>query len=256
MPVWKVSDEETASELHARLGDHATIVVEDNSSIFNGQDAVILAPTVHPGVTMLITARRKSVAQSPTFVEPEATPVPDYVESSSVSEESPATEFLPAQESTWSETGSVADIPETVSIEPLAEAPIEPPQPQPAYEPIEEASPELVSSEVEDDFFGPTSWDRLEIEIPVEEPHSGNFTPAQQESSFELAQVAPVYHAPEPDETASFELPPVPEQTTPPPAAREKHYVATGFLGLDETVEDEEDLAREKRPWWKRLFLD
>src|SRR5512141_1324646 len=60
MPAWKVSDERTASELRSRIGENTSVEIDSRSVALDGSDAVILAPTVHKGVTMLITARRRN----------------------------------------------------------------------------------------------------------------------------------------------------------------------------------------------------
>ncbi len=45
----------------------------------------------------------------------------------------------------------------------------------------------------------------------------------------------------------------VPEEEPSTEPKEKRNYVATGFLGLDELVEEEPEVAR---PWWKRIFLD
>ena len=48
---------------------------------------------------------------------------------------------------------------------------------------------------------------------------------------------------------------PPPNVPHPPVAERSsKHYVATGFLGLE--GEMEEDVPEPPKPWWKKLFID
>jgi hypothetical protein len=118
------------------------------------------------------------------------------------------------------------------------------------------------SSVVEDDFFGPTTWERIEsaeLEALPEDPlvfESELSAAPRFEPTIEPPE-APRVQAPEPGSPINrpaTQLPAAPVESPRPPA--ERHYVATGFLGLDETVEDEEDIAREKRPWWKKMFLD
>ena len=41
---------------------------------------------------------------------------------------------------------------------------------------------------------------------------------------------------------------------TPVAERNSKHYVATGFLGLE--GEMEEDVPESPKPWWKKLFID
>jgi hypothetical protein len=234
MPAWKVFDEETASELESRLGGNSSVVVDANTVPLNGESAVILAPTSHRGVTMLITAHRRQVSSSPQ-------PVEDHLEQFAAEEPSPT-----------------------------AEPVVEPEQ-----------------------FFGPTTWERIEnSEVePFPFESTGTITqPEERHISEPAAMIEPVedfYRPPmsrttefrddqavQPVASVSEERPIVtrPEIVAPAPRSEkqlatspdmppksptaERHYIASGFLGLEESVEDDDDRARETRPWWKRMFID
>src|SRR5436190_957082 len=92
MPAWKVFDKETASQLESRLGGNSNVVVDAHSVPLNGESAVILAPTSHKGVTMLITAHRRQVSSSPQ-------PIEEHLEHFAAEEPSPTAEPVPQLES-------------------------------------------------------------------------------------------------------------------------------------------------------------
>jgi hypothetical protein len=210
MPIWKVYDEETASELKSRISGNPEVLVEERPAVLDARDAVILTPTAHKGVTMLITVRRK----------PET-----------ISEQLPAFETAP-------------------SVEPIEE-------PAPAQWVDETPS----MSATEEEFFGPTTWERVEQQDPADFAFESREVAEQISEEYVEPEMAPE-EAVEPDYAPPISytevVEPEPIQQIAPPVkeTRERHYVATGFLGLDETVEDDEDLARAKRPWWKKLFVD
>lgn len=115
-----------------------------------------------------------------------------------------------------------------------------------------EIETEETESYPEETYFGPTSWDRAEqIEsLPVFENSLApveSVPPLEAESVLQVPTEPPITHEPAPT------LDPMPVL---PPKSRDRHYVATGFLGLEDSTEDDEDLARDKRPWWKKIFSD
>jgi hypothetical protein len=210
MPAWKVYDEETAAELKSRLPENSAVSVETRAALLDGENTVILVPTAHKGVTMLITARRKpaSTLEQRPIIHDE---LPSLAESSSQS---------------------------TTAVSPDADV---------------------------EDFFGPTTWERIEhseLEAVPFEPIETVTQDKEPETVFENS--SPRVETPAPVSTPVYEpeqLEPEPivevsAQPVPPKNVRERHYIATGFLGLEESVEDDEDIAREKRPWWKKLFID
>lgn len=208
MTAWKVFDEETASELRSRVSADPEILREGGACGLDGGDAVILAPTAHKGVTMLITARRKMATAT---------------------ERLPAFEALPA-------------------IQPRGET-------APVAVPEEAAS----RGETGEEFFGPTTWERLEHSDLAD--HAYESTEAIEQVGKEYREISRIETAGPTDHPSHYAevAQPEPIQQIAPPLPTEthrRHYVATGFLGLDETLEDDEDLVREKRPWWKKLFLD
>jgi hypothetical protein len=237
MPAWKVFDEETASELRSRVSGDPEVIVNQGRAALDGGDAVILAPTKHRGVTMLITARRKSAG----VIEPTAEIPVEQAET-----------FSPVYEPLFEEAVPAEHFESTPPAEKSADETQE-------FTPL---TGPVVQDESEEEFFGPTSWERMEdSSLPEQEAKFpaatdsadeevvGNFEPT---ASLEIAPDAQVAAPPYGEDFA------IREEAAPPvqKVASERHYVATGFLGLDETVEDEEDLAREKRPWWKKIFLD
>jgi len=228
MPTWRTLDDETAAELRKHFAeDH--LVTTTASRTFESGSAVVLAPTSHNGEVMLITARRRS------------TPVFDQV----------------------------------------PELPLE------ASEPFVTTIPETLIEEPAETYFGPTTWERIEEQQTSFEEESPE-TSAEQQTPIAADRVYPTEPAlprweelpppqrsiepsyldyrPEPeafqsvaeDNQAAEPQPPLastPETSATPPQ-RERHYIASGFLGLEESVEDDDDIAREKRPWWKKIFSD
>ncbi len=263
MPAWKVSDEQTASELLTRMGQDTSIYIDSSSSALDGSDAVILAPTAYKGVTMLIAARRRSstsasastavLGQSSYYIQEETIapqPVDVAVPEETASFEVPA--FVEEHSSDSDLIPSVAaDTSTSTDYEPTKSS-----VPPDSTYTVEEEAPE-------EEFFGPTSWERVESAEAQLEPAPASEIPVRDEldsTSHATPDLTGVPSLPESFTNASYANPnPVtkaPPAATQTPAAPERRYVATGFLGLDETVEDEEDLAREKRPWWKKLFID
>jgi hypothetical protein len=236
MPAWKVFDEETASELRSRVSGQPEVITSEQRAVLDGGDAVVLAPTAHKGVVMLVTARRKSAS---VFDRQAEVSVED-------------TDTLPsAPEPSFEQPAQLA----LERIE--AFAPVKETAPPPP-----EVVPTPVSEETEDEFFGPTTWERIEtseIEPGLPDPPDTVVPTVGEDETPELEQrsVSPV----QVDEALSLKERATPEpveETTSPARTKTpgRHSVATGFLGLDETTEDDEDLAREKRPWWKKLFID
>jgi hypothetical protein len=97
--------------------------------------------------------------------------------------------------------------------------------------------------------FGPTTWERVgEVETPTEFAELQHETRSIDPEVWDLPSQA----APQP--------PPVdvtPQENQAPNSDwAEERFVATGFLGLEDYVEDEEEILKAKRPWWKRIFSD
>jgi hypothetical protein len=221
-PAWKTFDEQTAAALKDRI-DEASVSVESiTQPLFSDGDSVVIAPTLQKGAALVITARRK---MAPITVEEPA-------QFSPLIEEIASPEILPAP-----------DVEEIAASE----------APEPVVTPEEtaiEATATGTSSPESEFTFGPTTWERVdEVEAPAE------FTPIEREihstdpEIWDLPSQAPP--SPPIEEVAS-------ERTVAPKNAEweEERYVATGFLGLDDYVEDEEEIRRAKRPWWKRIFTD
>lgn len=130
--------------------------------------------------------------------------------------------------------------------------------------------PQAVAKEDSEFQIAPETWDAPAFDLASEAPPAESESPFSQTDSSELkATVEPeivercaeeplieVPKIPEFEETAPAESAPGPQIEEAPEAEREDHYVATGFLGLVDRVEDEEEAEREKRPWWKRIFSD
>lgn len=228
MATWQTMDEETADELRKQFAEDQ-VVSTASSRIFESGNAVILAPTSHAGEVMLITTRRR--------------PAP--------------------------------------VLDPVPEKQFE------ANEPFIATIPDTQVEEPSEDYFGPTTWERIEEQEPAsfEEESSETYadqTPVAPDRIYpaeptlprweELApparDVAPSYleYRPEPgayepvaeQKQIDESQPPVASIPATPatPPQHERHYIASGFLGLEESVEDDEDIAREKRPWWKKIFSD
>ncbi len=112
---------------------------------------------------------------------------------------------------------------------------------------------ETEASEPEETYFGPTNWDRTQ-EIDTLPVFDNPSVPAEASEPIlrneETLQVSP------PASVPSDPVPTLEAVPALPPKVHERQYVATGFLGLEDSAEDDEDLARDKRPWWKRIFTD
>jgi len=264
MPAWKVSDEQTASELLSRIGQDTSVYIDSSSPALDGSDAVILAPTAYKGVTMLITARRRNststyepaaVLDSPPTI-PEETLAPEPIDTrlpdETASAEAPnIVEDRPSE----LEPTSTTDAFFTGSPAPLYDEPT-------LSSETDTDSASAMEETTEEDFFGPTTWERIEnaeIELPpLVSPETSRAEREQEVAPApDLTGIPslpePVTNVPYVNSKATEELPSAPPAPKPAP---ERQYIATGFLGLDETVEDDEDRAREKRPWWKKLFID
>ena len=227
MATWQTMDQETADELRRQFSEDQ-VVPSASSRVFESGNAVILAPTSHAGEVLLITARRQ--------------PVPQF--------------------------------------ESVSELPLE------ANEPFVATIPDTQVEEPAEAYFGPTTWERIEEQEPPAFEERPLDTYADQQAPIASDRVypaepalpqweeppspprtpAPSYldYRPEPETFEPLaENKRIPQQPVAPiaetpatPPQRERHYIASGFLGLEESVEDDEDIAREKRPWWKKIFTD
>ena len=262
MPAWKVSDEQTASELLSRMGQDTSVYIDSSSRALDGSDAVILAPTAYKGVTMLITARRRSstsASASPAVLEQPS----HYVQEETITPE-PTDVAVPEETASFEvpafveEHFSDSDLIPSVAADTSTSTDYEQPESSFALE----STYTIERQEPEEEFFGPTTWERVESAEAELEPASPSELPTRDEldsTSYAAPDLTGVPSLPEPVTNAPVAKPaPVPKApaATQTPTLPERRYVATGFLGLDETFEDEEDVAREKRPWWKRLFID
>lgn len=216
-PAWKTFDEGTAAALKDRLDEGSVLVESGTQPLFADGDSVVIAPTLQKGAALVITARKKAPAD----------PV----------EEEPV-QFAPLVEEIAAPEAST-EVAVEVEAKPVitAEAP--------AME-----SPPTVAHQDTESTFGPTTWERVdEVEAPPE------FTPLERETQstdpeiWDLPSQAPPRV---PIEEVTLEQTAVPTNSE----WTEERYVATGFLGLEDYVEDEEEAARAKRPWWKRIFSD
>ena len=97
--------------------------------------------------------------------------------------------------------------------------------------------------------FGPTTWAQAdEVETPAESTQSQHEPHGVDPEVWDSPTQAP----PQP---ATVEVSPE-ENQVPGSDWAEERFVATGFLGLEDYVEDEEEVLKAKRPWWKRIFSD
>ncbi|MGE5113193.1 MAG: hypothetical protein ACM3JB_20205 [Acidobacteriaceae bacterium] len=222
MPAWKTFDENTADALKEHLGDAAVSTVGISGPLFDGSNSVLIAPTLQKGAAFVITARAK---QKPA-VDARPTPSLQIVEP------------LPP------EPVIEGEAPVLFAPEPLPAPALEQwveDEPVPAQE---SPSVESEADETADLTFGPTTWERAEVADPVS-------IPIEPEGHSEIRSSDPeVWDLPS-------EAPPQrwTDEIVAPPSEDDRH-VATGFLGLDDYVEDEEEIARAKRPWWKKIFTD
>lgn len=215
-PAWKTFDEHTATALKGRVDEGSVLVESITQPLFTGGDSVVIAPTLQKGAALVIIARRK---MAPVDVEE---PV----------------QFAPLIE-------EIA-VPQPSNEPPveLAPEPIEAPEREVTEPPPAEAHP------APDFAFGPTTWERVdEAEIPAEFASPERETRGADPQIWDLPSQAPA-------QGPAQEV--VQEQSQSPASTRweEEHYVATGFLGLGDYREDEQEIARAKRPWWKRIFSD
>jgi hypothetical protein len=106
--------------------------------------------------------------------------------------------------------------------------------------------PETIENEPEPT-FGPTTWERVdEVETPTELIQPQHETRSIDPEVWDLPSQAPL-------EPSRVEVSPE-ENQVPNSDWAEERFVATGFLGLEDYVEDEEEILKTKRPWWKRIF--
>ena len=215
--AWKTFDESTAAALKERVDEGAVSVESQPRPLFDGGDSVVIAPTLQKGAALVIIARKKTTALA--VAEP---PAPEPV--ATLVEESPASE---------GPTAAIEESSQTVAEPDFA-------KPEPALEPA--AATEFT--------FGPTTWERADEVGPLPEPADSHWEPRSADPEIrEVPSQAP------PDSWPEAVLLQEPSIET-PPESPDRHYVATGFLGLDDYAEDEEEIARTRRPWWKRIFTD
>lgn len=213
-PAWKTFDESTASALRNRL-ETGVSVESIAQPLFAEGDSVVIAPTLQKGAALVITARRKA---APAIVEeaPHFTPLIEEIAAPEVS-------LSPSIE----QPGEPAVIPEVVALDP----------------PPAEAPPPLTEFT-----FGPTTWERVDdVDVPAEFAEPVRETRVSDPEIWDLPSKKPEPSAS--DEVGFDQAPAIPNNQW-----EEERYVATGFLGLENYVEDDREIARAKRPWWKRIF--
>ena len=120
MPAWKVSDEQTASELLSRIGQDTSVYIDSSSPALDGSDAVILAPTAYKGVTMLITARRRNStsAYEPAAVLDSPHTIPEETLDRISAVVSPGSALIVSDEALSRETGPATEFIVVMSGEP------------------------------------------------------------------------------------------------------------------------------------------
>lgn len=216
MPAWKTFDESTAAALKDQVGATSVTVETISQPLFADGDTVVVAPTLQKGAALVITARKKLT---------------------------PAKLDEPAQFSPLIEAIAVPEATRDLTVE-FAPKPVVSPE----EELIERPQPDVTA---ESEFtFGPTTWERAdEPESPVE------FNPPEQETRSTDPEIwdLPSHAPPQPLSKSNI------REEIPVEANNEweeERYVATGFLGLEDYVEDEQEILRAKRPWWKRIFSD
>ena len=220
MPAWKTFDENTADALKEYLGDAAVSTVDISGPLFDGSNSVLIAPTLQKGAAFVITARAKqksTVDAGPAAQMQTVEPLPPEP----VAEPSEVLEPEPVP------APSPAEV---VSIESAG-----------AHESVSAGSE---ADETADLTFGPTTWERAEVADPVSisiEPEGQSEIRSSDPEVWDLPSEAPPQRWTD-------------ELVAPP--SEDDHHIATGFLGLDDYVEDEEEVARAKRPWWKKIFTD
>ncbi|MDT8069733.1 MAG: hypothetical protein ROO76_16345 [Terriglobia bacterium] len=234
MPAWKTFDDQTATALKQRLDENDVSIQALSQPLFEHRDSVVVAPTLQKGAALVITARRKTPVSAVPVLEPTADANPMI--------ESVRPEPAPPESES--------------SLPPVAESVI-PIQHQAQLKETESA-PSTEQSPAEF-IFGPTTWERPEIFEPVPtESRVEHETSGTDPALWDIPSEA----IPQPDGNIETEIPwhdaiqsepPVIETS---PVWDDDRHVATGFLGLDDYVEDEEEVARSKRPWWKKIFSD
>lgn len=119
-----------------------------------------------------------------------------------------------------------------------------------ALDPAAMEPPPAEAQPVSEFTFGPTTWERADaVEIPGELASPERETRSDDPEIWDLPSQAAA-------EAPTKEIAGEQVQTPASTGWEEEHYVATGFLGLEDYVEDEQEIARAKRPWWKRIFKD
>jgi hypothetical protein len=220
--AWKTFDDSTAAALKERVDEGAVSVESQPRPLFDDGDSVVIAPTLQKGAALVIIARRKTTAlavEEPPASEPVATTI----------EESPGLEALHTSE--IEESSQTIAEPDFAMVDP--DIPLEP----------------TVNSATEFT-FGPTTWERADEAEPLPEPSDLHWESRSTDPGvWEIPSQGPPKSWPE------EVLPRVPSPET-KFESTDRHYVATGFLGLDDYAEDDEEIARTKRPWWKRIFTD
>ncbi len=216
MPGWKTFDAHTAAALRERIEEPEVSVETISRPLFADEDSVVIAPTLQKGAALVITARKKA---APAAVEEPA-------------------HFAPLIEEI-----AAPETPSPAAVE-LA------PEPLVTPEPVIEADIADTPREDSEFNFGPTTWERVDevdtlAEYSVAQRDARSTDPEIWDLPSEAAPQTPV------KEVVS-ETPAIPAN----PQWGEERYVATGFLGLDDYVEDEQEIARARRPWWKRIFAD
>jgi len=216
MPAWKTFDESTAAALKDQVGATSVTVETISQPLFADGDSIVIAPTLQKGAALVITARKKLM---------------------------PADLQEPAQFPPLIEAIAAPEASRALSVE-FAHQPVASPE----EELIERPQPDVTA---ESEFtFGPTTWERAdEPETTVELNPPEQETRSTDPEIWDLLSQAPLQP---PSESAIREQTPVEANNE----WEEERYVATGFLGLEDYVEDEQEISRAKRPWWKRIFSD
>lgn len=213
-PDWKTFDETTAAALKEHVENSGVSMGNLSEPLFADGDTVVVAPTLQKGAALVITARKKATA-APAEEPVHYSPLVEEIAEPTV----PGT--IPI----------VVDVlPEPIDGEPEISLP-----------------PTEIFDNVPEPTFGPTTWERVdEVETPTEFTEPQHETRSVDPAVWDLPTQAPPQ--PAPVEVSQGENP-VPNSDW-----AEERFVATGFLGLEDYVEDEEEILKAKRPWWKRIF--
>lgn len=215
-PGWKTFDETTADALKDRAEDGGVSVGPLTKPLFADGDTVVVAPTLQKGAALVITARKKATS-TPADEPVHYSPLVEEIAEPTVPGVNPAVIDAMAE--------AIDEEPE-INV-PLTATPDEEPEPT----------------------FGPTTWERVdEVEPPTEFTQPAHETSSIDPEIWDLPSQAPPQPAPA---EASTQGNPAPNSDW-----AEERFVATGFLGLEDYVEDEEEILKAKRPWWKRIFTD